>query len=203
MAVGRALIADPSFGVPLLFSGEYLAPGPRSVAWGAPSIGWSYLTDQAIHAIDGMRALMGDVADLAVRRAVGPDGASGYALAVRFEGGATGTLGLVAGTNQFTARMAVHGSGGATVVVRDNASVEVIGRPSLPGARGGYVDENVLGWGHGWTNHGHLRPGYVEELVAFAEAVRSGIPTGATVRDCIADLRLCESILTSLGDAVP
>jgi myo-inositol 2-dehydrogenase/D-chiro-inositol 1-dehydrogenase len=203
MTVARELIADPAFGVPLAFSGEYLAPGPRAVAWGWPSIGYSYLSDQAIHAIDGMRSLMGDVADLAVQRMDGPDGAAGYALAVRFASGASGSLALVAGTNAFTSRLAVHGSGGASVVVRDNASVEVLGRPSLPGARGGYVDENAITWGHGWTNHGHLRPGYLEELVAFAEAVRSGVPAGATVRDCVADLRVCEAILTAVGDRVP
>jgi phthalate 4,5-cis-dihydrodiol dehydrogenase len=203
MAVARELIADPAFGVPLLFSGEYLAPGPRTAAWGWPSVGYSYFSDQAIHAIDAMRSLMGDVEDLEVRRTDGPDGAAGYAVTVRFAGGASGTLSLVAGTNAFTSRIAVHGSAGATVVVRDNASVDVLGRPSLPGGRGGYVDENAITWGHGWTNHGHLRPGYVEELVAFAEAVRSGVSSGATVRDCVADLRVGERILTALGDAVP
>jgi myo-inositol 2-dehydrogenase/D-chiro-inositol 1-dehydrogenase len=200
MAVARELIAAPEFGTPLLFTGEYLAPGPRAAFWGWPSIGAAYLADQAIHAIDAMRSLMGDVDDLEVRKTDGADGAAGYALAVRFAGGASGTLGLVAGTNGFTSRLAVHGSAGAAVVIRDVATVEVLGRPSLPGARGGYVDENALTWGHGWTNHGHLRPGYVEELVAFAEAVRSGIPSGATVRDCVADLRIGDRILAAVGE---
>jgi predicted dehydrogenase len=203
MAVARELIAVPEFGTALLFSGEYLAPGPRVVLWGWPSVGATYLSDQAIHAIDAMRSLMGDVADLEVRRTEGPDGAAGYGLTLRFAGGASGTLALVSGANAFTTRMAVHGSSGTSVVIRDVAAVEVLGRPSLPGGRGGYVDRNALAWAHGWTNHGHLRPGYVEEFVAFAEAVRSGIPSGATVRDCLADMRLCAQILAAVGDTAP
>lgn len=200
MAVAQELIAAPEFGAPLLFAGEYLAPGPVKAFWGWPSVAATYLNDQAVHAIDATRALMGDVDDFDVAPTVGPDGTAGYALALRFSSGASGALALVSGTNAFTSRLAVHGSSGASVVVRDVASVEVLGRPTLPGARGGYVDQNAEAWAHGWTNHGHLRPGYLEELVAFAEAVRSGVRSGATLRDCATDLRMCSEILAAVGE---
>ena len=73
--------------------------------------------------------------------------------------------------------MAVHGSSGTSVVIRDVAAVEVLGRPSLPGGSGGYVTERS-GVGSR-LDQPDTCGGYVEEFVAFAEGVRSGIRQAA------------------------
>ena len=162
------------------FHWGYLAPG-RGLVLGWPSIGASYLSDQAIHAIDAMRSLMGDVSDLEVRRTEGPDGVAGYGLTLGFAGGASGTLALVSGTNAFTTRMAVHGSSGASVVIRDVAAVDVLGRPSLPGGRG-VCGQTPGGGPAGRTRTiGRLRRG----VSAFARAcVRATVRGDRT--DCVA-----------------
>lgn len=197
------LMAAPEFGTPLLFNGEYLSPGPRVALWDSPSAAYTFLSDQAIHAIDGMRALMGDVAELAARVTEAPDGAFGYAVAVRFANGATGSLAVTSFTNAFTFRFAVHGAGGQSVVVQDGEALRVLGRPAVPGGRGGYVDQNAIEWRQGWSYAGHLRPGYIEELVEFAAAVRGTPGHGASLDDAARDLRICEAILASARTGQP
>jgi predicted dehydrogenase len=197
------LVAEPDFGVPLLFSGEYLSPGPRVVGWGAPSVAQTFLMDQAIHAIDATRFLMGEITELVARVSEGPDGAAGYALALRFAGGASGTLAITSSTNAFTNRLAIHGSGGRSAEVLENELVRVLGAPSLPRTRGGYVDQNATEWRQGWTAAGHLRPGYLEELLTFAVGIREGVPVGASLDDGVANLRVCEAILESIRTGLP
>jgi predicted dehydrogenase len=192
------LAAEPEFGETLLFSGQYLSPGPRVVFWGATEVAFTFLTDQAIHAIDAMRFLMGDVEELHATVGSGPDGAAGYAIALRFTSGAAGSLAITSFTNAFSSRFTLHGANGQALEITDAESLRLVGRPVLAGGRGGYVDQNLAEWRQGWSYAGHLRPGYMEELVAFARAIREGTPTGASLDDGVAALRVCEAILESV-----
>jgi len=191
------LAADPAFGATLLFDGLYLSPGPRVPLWGATDVASSFLTDQAIHAVDAMRFLMGDVEELAARVGDGPDGAFGYAVSLRFSDGAAGSLAVTSFTNAFSSRFTLHGSAGASLEITDAEAVRLLARPALPGGRGGYVDQNLAEWRQGWSYAGHLRPGYMEELVAFARAIRNGFPASASLDDGAAALRVCLAILES------
>ena len=191
------LAADPAFGTTLLFDGLYLSPGPRVPLWGATDVAYSFLTDQAIHAVDAMRFLMGDVEELVARVGEAADGAFGYAVSLRFTSGAAGSLAVTSFTNAFSSRFTLHGSAGASVEIADAEALRLIARPTLPGGRGGYVDQNLAEWRQGWTYAGHLRPGYMEELVAFARAIRDGFPASASLDDGAAALRVCLAILES------
>jgi len=191
------LAADPAFGATLLFDGLYLSPGPRVPLWGATDVAYSFLTDQAIHAVDAMRFLMGDVEELAARVGEGADGAYGYAVSLRFAGGAAGSLAVTSFTDAFSSRFTLHGSAGASLEITDAEALRLLARPVLPGGRGGYVDQNVAEWRQGWSYAGHLRPGYMEELVAFARAIRDGYPASASLDDGAAALRVCLAILES------
>ena len=191
------MAADPEFGVTLLFDGLYLSPGPRFALWGATDPAYSFLTDQAIHAVDAMRFLMGDVAELTAHAGEGPDVALGYAVSIRFAGGAAGSLAVTSYTNAFSSRFTMHGSGGASIEITDAETLRLLARPALPGGRGGYVDQNLAEWRQGWSYAGHLRPGYMEELVAFARAIRDGFPASASLHDAAEDLRVCVAILES------
>jgi len=193
------LAADPTFGATLLFDGLYLSPGPRVPLWGASDVAFTFLTDQAIHAVDAMRFLMGDVEELSASVGEGPDGAAGYAVALRFAGGAAGLLAVTSFTNAFSSRFTMHGSGGASIEVIDAEALRLLARPTLAGGRGGYVDQNLAEWRQGWSYAGHLRPGYLEELVAFARAIRDGFPASASLDDGAAALRVCLAILESAG----
>jgi predicted dehydrogenase len=199
-AFGRAarMAADPAFGDTLLFSGQYLSPGPRVPLWGAADVAYTFLTDQAIHAVDAMRFLMGDVAELSAAAGTGADGAAGYAVTLRFTSGAVGSLAVTSFTNAFSSRFVLHGSAGHALEISDAESLRLIGKAQVEGGRGGYVDQNLAEWRQGWSYAGHLRPGYMEELVAFARAIREGRPTGATLDDGVAALRVCEAILESV-----
>ncbi|HTK45945.1 MAG TPA: Gfo/Idh/MocA family oxidoreductase, partial [Patescibacteria group bacterium] len=191
------LAADPAFGTTLLFDGLYLSPGPRVPLWGATDLAYSFLTDQAIHAVDAMRFLMGDVEELVARVGQGADGAFGYAVSLRFTSGAAGSLAVTSFTNAFSSRFTLHGSAGASLEITDAEALRLLARPALPGGRGGYVDQNLAEWRQGWSYAGHLRPGYIEELVAFARSIRDGFPASASLDDGAAALRVCEAILDS------
>jgi predicted dehydrogenase len=191
------LVADPSFGTPLLFDGLYLSPGPRVPLWGATDVAYSFLTDQAIHAVDAMRFLMGDVDELVARVGEAAGGALGYAVSLRFTNGAAGSLAVTSFTNTFSSRFTLHGSGGASVEITDAEALRLLAHPALPAGRGGYVDQNLAEWRQGWSYAGHLRPGYMEELVAFARAIRDGFPASASLDDGAAALRVCLAILDS------
>ena len=191
------MAADPEFGATLLFDGLYLSPGPRFALWGATDPAYSFLTDQAIHAVDAMRFLMGDVAELTAHAGEGPDVALGYAVSIRFAGGAAGSLAVTSYTNAFSSRFTMHGSAGASIEITDAEALRLLARPALSGGRGGYVDQNLAEWRQGWSYAGHLRPGYMEELVAFARAIREGFPASASLDDAAAALRICVAILES------
>jgi len=191
------LAADPAFGASLLFDGLYLSPGPRVPLWGATDAEYSFLTDQAIHAVDAMRFLMGDVDELVARVGEGADAAFGYAVSLRFSGGAAGSLAVTSFTNAFSSRFTMHGSAGASLEITDAEALRLLARPAVPGGRGGYVDQNLAEWRQGWSYAGHLRPGYIEELVAFARAIRDGFPPAASLDDGAAALRVCVAILES------
>ena len=191
------LAADGSFGRTLLFDGLYLSPGPRVPLWGATDVASTFLTDQAIHAVDAMRFLMGDVEELAARVGEGPDGAFGYAVSLRFASGAAGSLAVTSFTNAFSSRFTLHGSAGASLEITDAEALRLLARPALSEGRGGYVDQNLAEWRQGWSYAGHLRPGYMEELVAFARAIRDGYPASASLDDGAAALRVCLAILES------
>ncbi len=192
------LAADPAFGPPLLFSGTYLSPGPRVPLWGAEDVAYTFLTDQAIHAVDAMRFLMGDVEELVARAGTGDAGAAGYAISLRFSSGAAGSLALTSFTNAFSSRFAVHGAAGQSLEISDAEALRIVARVTVPGGRGGYVDQNLGEWRQGWSYAGHLRPGYMEELVAFARAIREGGPASGSLDDGAAALRICEAILESV-----
>jgi predicted dehydrogenase len=191
------IAADPAFGSSLLFSGLYLSPGPRVSLWGADAVAYTFLTDQAIHAVDGMRFLMGDVQEVVARVGEGPDGAAGYAVSLLFSSGAAGSLSVTSFTNAFSSRFTIHGSAGHSIEITDAEALRLIGRTALPGGRGGYVDQNLVEWRQGWSYAGHLRPGYVEELVAFARAIREDLPVSGSLDDGASALRVCEAILES------
>jgi predicted dehydrogenase len=191
------MAADPAFGTTHLFDGLYLSPGPRVPLWGATDVAYSFLTDQAIHAVDAMRFLMGDVEELTAHVGEGPDGAFGYAVSLRFTNGAAGSLAVTSFTTAFASRFTVHGSAGASLEISDAETLRLLARPALPGGRGGYVDQNLAEWRQGWSYAGHLRPGYMEELVAFARAIRDGFPASASLDDGAAALRACLAILES------
>jgi predicted dehydrogenase len=191
------MAADPGFGTTHLFDGLYLSPGPRVPLWGATDVAYSFLTDQAIHAVDAMRFLMGDIVELAAQVGAGPDGAFGYAVSLRFASGAAGSLAITSFTDAFSSRFTLHGSAGASLEITDAEALRLLARPALPGSRGGYVDQNLAEWRQGWSYAGHLRPGYMEELVGFARAIRDGFPASASLDDGAAALRVCVAILES------
>ena len=193
------LAADPAFGTTLLFDGLYLSPGPRAPLWGATAAASSFLTDQAIHAVDAMRFLMGDVEELSARVAEAPDAAFGYAVSLRFTTGAVGALAVTSFTNTFSSRFTIHGSAGASLEITDAEALRLLARPALPGGRGGYVDQNLAEWRQGWSYAGHLRPGYMEELVAFARAIRDDFAPSASLDDGASALRICMAIQESVG----
>ena len=192
------LAEDPAFGPALLFSGLYLSPGPRIPLWGADDVAYTFLTDQAIHAVDAMRFLMGDVEELVARADTGDAGAAGYAITLRFASGAVGSLAVTSFTNAFSSRFTIHGAGGESLEITDAEALRIVARVTVPGGRGGYVDQNLGEWRQGWSYAGHLRPGYMEELVAFARAIREGGTASGSLDDGAAALRICESILESV-----
>ena len=168
----KDLMRQEEFGDGLFCSGRLFAPGPVSDDYyrlgSAPQ---AYLGSQAIHLIDCMRFLMGEVTEVTARLGTRGDAFS-FAAGLAFASGAVGVLGCTSHAAALETEIVVGGSGGQTAIVTNAKELRVIGSSPAGGVLGGYADVPSWGWNQGYTYAGTLRHGYLEELHAFAIVTR-------------------------------
>ena len=193
----KDLMREEEFGDGLFCSGRLFAPGPVSDDYyrlgSAPQ---AYLGSQAIHLIDCMRFLMGEVTEVTARLGTRGDAFS-FAAGLAFASGAVGVLGCTSHAAALETEIVVGGSGGQTAIVTNAKELRVIGSSPAGGVLGGYADAPSWGWNQGYTYAGTLRHGYLEELHAFAIVTRFRKQIGPTLEDGAISMGLVEALWES------
>jgi len=151
--------------------------------------GFALLLDMGIHMFDLLRFLMGDVAELTHQKYERDGSYINYAIVLRFVSGAVGTLYISDQHQWMRANERVEITGDGQFVTAENLLQLAHYRPD------GHID----GWEPGMSipndeNQSLVLGGYVGELRAFAEAVRSGTPMQPDLADACAALKLIKTI---------
>jgi myo-inositol 2-dehydrogenase/D-chiro-inositol 1-dehydrogenase len=151
--------------------------------------GFALLLDAGIHIIDLLRFLMGDVIGVTHQKYELDETHTGYAIALKFESGAVGTLSV---TDQ-------------QLWTRHNERVEVTGKGQFVLAENMIhlshyrPDGEISAWEPGFSipndeNSSFFIGGYAQELRSFAEAIRAGTPMQASIADACAALKIIKQI---------
>lgn len=151
--------------------------------------GFALLLDAGIHTLDLLRFLMGDVSEVSYQKYEHDETHTGYAIALKFESGAVGTL-IVSDQQLWR---------------RNNERVEVTGRGQFVLAENMLhlshyrPDGEISAWEPGFSvpndeNSSFFIGGYAGELRSFAEAVRAGTPMQASVADACEILKIIKQI---------
>ena len=201
--MARELAEQAEFGPVLGFRCKYAAPGPRSGIWGTDSAVRGYLLGQVIHPVDCMRFLVGqEVGEVYAAIAELEDGTTSYAITFRFDGGAVGTMNLFGGTPVLLMETAITGAKGRVVeVVEAEHLTYYKEQPTL--GEGGYRDTPAVTWQQGNLDRSYGRPGYLQELTHFAEALLAGEQPRASLADAYANMCILEAIIESNATGAP
>ena len=201
--MAKRLADEPEFGDVLGFRCTYAAPGPKSPIWGVDSTVRGFLLGQVIHPVDCMRFLVDDeVAEVYAAIAERDDGTTSYALSFRFEGGAVGTMSLFGGVPALLMETAITGASGRCVEIVDaEYTTYYKERPAL--GQGGYQDTPAATWRQGNLDRSYGRPGYLQELQHFADALLAGEQPHSSLADSYEDMRILEAIIESNARRAP
>lgn len=168
----KELLAEPDAGTVVSASVRHVASKPKRPLWGL-SLLRSVLLAQAIHPVDLLLDLCGSVTDVRVLRRLEPhDVLVGAQLA--FEGGAIG--GLVCGTHapRFDTRIELITDTGVMISLTGLSELTIAGLPAAKATGGS------RGWSQQWRpsplDTGYERTGFLGELAAFVDRVRTGEP---------------------------
>lgn len=185
----KALIEDPRFGAPTLLnivrsSGNYkgITDNPCD----------DYLLDSAIHVIDLSHFLFGPVERVA---AMGR-GLGTFTISFAFANGAVGTLALTDRLSHERRWESVTVVGDGAVCATVDNSVEMLAfHKGTPIAA--HKPDFVAG-----ASDGHVEMGFVGELEAFAEAIRSGLAPSASIASGVHTMDLIEAVRRAVRDQV-
>lgn len=189
--LARETVAQDGFGKPSFFSGKFAMGG------GLYPDDYTFLVDNSIHMVDLMRYFMGDVSSLSVERAEGKDGRVAFAVLVRFQSGAVGTLHLSTMQSWLSHNERIEITGEGSAVVVDNVTRFQSYVPEGPGRY----------WEPNYTvptdaNQTLSLTGYARELQHFAEVVRDGAQPRATIDDAARALELIDELYERSGCAL-
>jgi myo-inositol 2-dehydrogenase/D-chiro-inositol 1-dehydrogenase len=169
--------------------------GPAGAVEAKMALGWkngngfALLLDAGIHTLDLLRFLMGDVTEVSHQKYELGETHSSYAILLKFESGAVGTLSV---SDQQLWR-------------RNNERVEITGNGQFVLAENMIhlshyrPDGEINVWEPGYSipndeNSSFFIGGYAGELRSFAEAVREGAPMQAGIADACAALQIIKQI---------
>jgi predicted dehydrogenase len=198
----RELMQTPQFGKLLFLESRYFMPSPMWPETAGHRPGWNYMLFQSTHAVDLARHLGGEITRLHAELSVGAEGRFALACALRFAGGAAGTLTLTGCTPNWTCK--VEAAGDARAHLRlvnlhtlhfETATAES-GYAPTPGIPGQY-------WAPATRDNAEQRGGYWGQMQAFARAVRSGISDVPTLREAWRAMQVCEAMLDSIEGGGP
>lgn len=178
----KEIISAPDFGAIVSVEAK------MGLGWKNKS-GFALLLDAGIHIIDLLRFLMGDVQGVSYQKCEIDETHTGYAIALKFDSGAVGTLSI---TDQ-------------QLWTRNNERVEITGKGQF------VLAENMIHlshyrpngeintWEPGFSipndeNSSFFIGGYANELQSFAEAIQASTPMQASIVDACAALKIIKLI---------
>jgi Predicted dehydrogenases and related proteins len=184
-AKAKAIIDSERFGTAAVLSifrtsGNYKnTDDPRS----------QYLLDSGIHVVDLAQWFFGRVARVSAFRSA----PSNFAVTLEFAGGAVGTLALTDRMSYARGWEEVTAVGGNGVCVQVDNSVEMIAfEKDVPFAA--HKPEFVAG-----SSRSSIETGFVGELQAFVDAIRTGQPTPSSIDSAVHTMEILEAIGESVA----
>lgn len=217
MRIAHEIVSGPAFGAPTVLFSKYCGAIPKTPFWGLTPLVRGLLYFQSVHGVDTLRFFGGGLHSVFAQQVTKIDVPAGGPVSVllEFASGANGFLDLNTATPYFQMRTIVAGSAATSVEVLDLDSVTHLQAPAAMRARGLIAPETEQPGYHNpvpaftWKMPRYypmeIAFGYVNELAAFAAAIRGGPPAHATLRDGYENLVAVEAIARSLEQrrAVP
>lgn len=202
--MAKELLEKPEFGKPLVYQARYVCPGPgMRMDWGMnrnseEEMFRFFLLDHVIHHLDLARFFMGEIESVFTMRSRTKGEQYAAVIHYRFESGIVGSQTIAFCSPVFENRTFIAGDGPAWVETHNWTKLSYA-IPNLPVGRGGYDDGRVLTWDGGISyQNGAIRPGYREELTAWARAILKDTECHANLEDAYREMLLIDAIIESL-----
>ena len=215
MRTARRIAASPEFGEPTTVFTKYCGAIPTEPFWGLEPLVRGLLYYQSVHPVDASRSILGEIQTVTAYQVQGgsvPSGGPIIAM-LEFVSGTLAVLDLNTATPYFQMRTTITGSAGTSVDVLDLDLVTYLQRPEDTEHRRVAPAEPKLGILHevipAWTwkvprqYPAEKAWGYVDQLAAFAVAIRGGEPGKPTLQDGYENLLALEAIARSLATGRP
>ena len=215
MRTARRMAASPEFGEPTTVFAKYCGEIPTEPFWGLEPLVRGLLYYQAVHPVDTSRSILGEIQTVTayqVQSGSVPTGGPIVAV-LEFVNGTLAVLDQNTATPYFQMRTTVTGSAGTSVDVVDLDRITYLQRPEDTGHRRVEPAEPEFGIGYEvmpaqtWQVPRQYPAekafGYVDQLAAFAAAVRGGEPGRPTLWDGYENLLALEAISRSLTTGRP
>ncbi|GIX06021.1 MAG: hypothetical protein KatS3mg115_0424 [Candidatus Poribacteria bacterium] len=202
--IAREWMETEAFGTPLVYESHYVCPGPgMRLDWGMDprsdrDMFRFFLMDHIIHSLDLARFFMGEIVAVRAVRSRAAERQYAGVIQYRFESGAVGSETIAMRSPTFETRVHIVGDGPSWIAVH-NWSKIALSVPDLPIGQGGYNDGRAIHWDGGITyQNGAIRPGYREELTAWARAILEDTECRANLEDGYREMLLIEAIMKSV-----
>ena len=215
MRTARRIAASHEFGEPTTVFTKYCGAIPTEPFWGLEPLVRGLLYYQSIHPVDTSRSVLGEIQTVTAYQVQSGSVPSGEPIVVMLEfvNGTLAVLDLNTATPYFQMRTTITGSAGTSVNVVDLDRVTYLQRPEDAGPRRVEPTEPQLGiihevmpavtWQVPRQYPAEKAWGYVDQLAAFAAAIRGADPGKPTLRDGYENLLALEAIARSLTTGAP
>ena len=215
MRTARHIAASPEFGEPTTVFTKYCGAIPTEPFWGLQPLVRGLLYYQSIHPVDTSRSILGEIHTVTAYQVQGGSVPSGGPIVamLEFVNGTLAVLDLNTATPYFQMRTTITGSAGTSVDVLDLDRVTYLQRPEDAEHRRVAPAEPKLGilhevipaltWKVPRQYPAEKAWGYVDQLAAFAAAIRTGELAKPTLHDGYENLLALEAIARSLTTGTP
>ena len=215
MRTARHIAASPEFGQPTTVFTKYCGEIPTEPFWGLQPLVRGLLYYQTAHPVDTSRSILGEIDTVTAYQVQGSDVPGGGPIVVMLEfvNGTLAVLDLNTATPYFQMRTTITGSAGTSVDVVDLDRLTYLKQPEDTERWGVAPIEPKVGlfpnvvpaytWKAPRQYPVEKAYGYVDELAAFAAAIRTGEPAKPTLHDGYENLLALEAIARSLATNRP
>ena len=183
--IAEEVMASEEFGNPIFLESKYFVPGPRGPmdSWDAPTLDWAYMLVQAVHPVNWACYMMGDIANLSVKRGLGKNGAVSYIVACEFESGAAGLINMTSSAPFVVAELEAVGDAGAFLHIDNMIRIRYQGKA--------WKEPQI-------KDYGRREAGYSNEVWDFGRCILENKPTYPNFRDECKALLVCQAIVESI-----
>ena len=201
--IAKEIMMRPDFGQAIVYQARYLCPGPgMRMDWGLDRQSDAdmfrfFLLDHIIHHLDLTRFFMGEIVAVSVMRSQTESEQYAAVINYRFANGIAGSQTICQRSPTFENRTLIVGDGPSWVETHNWTKLSY-STPDLPVGQGGYSDGRIVQWDGGISyQEGVIRPGYREELTAWAQAILSDGECRANLEDGYREMCLIDAIIES------